>query len=110
VLLVGGILLAIFVVPWPWGIATVIGGGVLDVAESLVLLRWSRRRRAVTGSEALVGSTGTMATRTQVRVAGELWRVRSEGKLAPGDKVKIVAVDGMTLAVEKEGPPGGGPS
>ena len=75
-LLLGGILLAIFVVPWPWGIATVLGGGLLDIAESLVLLRWSRRRRAVTGAEALVGSTGVVATRHQVRVAGELWRTK----------------------------------
>src|SRR5437870_12377212 len=101
-LLLGGILLAIFVVPWPWGLATVIGGGVLDVAESLVLLRWSRRRRAVTGSEALVGSTGTMATSTQVRVAGELWRTKSADELVPGDEVKIVAVNGMTLTVKRE--------
>ena len=109
-LLLGGILLAIFVVPWPWGIATVLGGGLLDIAESLVLLRWSRRRRAVTGAEALVGSTGVVATRHQVRVAGELWRTKSADELGPGDEVKIVAVDGMTLTVKREGPPGGGPS
>jgi len=109
-LLLGGILLAIFVVPWPWGIATVLGGGLLDIAESLVLLRWSRRRRAVTGAEALVGSTGVVATRHQVRVAGELWRTKSADELVPGDEVKILAVDGMTLTVKREGPPGGGPS
>ena len=45
-LLLGGILLAVFVVPWPWGLATVIGGGVLDIAESVVFLKWSRRRRS----------------------------------------------------------------
>jgi membrane-bound serine protease (ClpP class) len=109
-LLLGGILIAIFVVPWPWGILTVIGGGALDIAESLVLLRWSRRRRAVTGAEALVGRTAVVETRTQVRVAGELWRARSADALAPGDEVKVLAVDEMTLTVEREGPPGGGPS
>jgi membrane-bound serine protease (ClpP class) len=109
-LLLGGILLAIFVVPWPWGIATVIGGGVLDVAESLALLHWSRRRRAVTGAEALVGSTGVVATRNQVRVAGELWRAESTDELVPGDEVRILAIDGMTLTLKREGPPGGGPS
>src|SRR5436309_14973769 len=109
-LLLGGILLAIFVVPWPWGIATVLGGGVLDIAESLVLLRWSRRRRAVTGAEALVGSTGVVATRTQVRVGGELWRARSADEPVPGDSVEIVAVHGKTLTVKREGPPAGRPS
>ena len=48
-LLLGGILLAVFVVPWPWGIATVLAGGLLDIAESLVLLKWSRRRRSDVG-------------------------------------------------------------
>src|SRR2546423_8113604 len=96
-LLLGGILLAVFVVPWPWGIATVLGGGVLDIAESLVLLRWSRRRRAATGSEALVGTTGVVANRSQVRVAGELWHFTSADEIAPGEEVRIAAVDGMTL-------------
>ena len=106
----GGILLAVFVVPWPWGIATVIGGGVLDIAESVFFLRWSRRRRAVTGAQALLGKTGVVATRTQVRVAGELWHATSAEELVPRDVVKIVSVDGLTLTVQREGPPGGGPS
>ena len=99
-LLLGGILLAIFVVPWPWGIATVLGGGLLDVAESLALLRWSRRRRSVTGAEALIGRRAVVETRTQVRVAGELWRARSDDELTPGDEVEVLAVDGMTLRVK----------
>jgi len=101
VLLLGGILLAIFVVPWPWGIATVIGGGVLDVAESLVLLRWSRRRRAATGSEALVGQRVVVASPTQVRIGGELWRARSDQALVPGDELEVSRVDGLTLEVRQ---------
>jgi membrane-bound serine protease (ClpP class) len=99
-LLLGGILLAVFVVPWPWGVATVIGGGVLDIAESLVLLRWSKRRRSPVGVEALVGRTAVVATRTQVRVAGELWEARSERPLVPGQRVIVRAVDGLTLVVD----------
>ncbi len=99
-LLLGGILLAVFVVPWPWGIATVLGGGVLDIAESLVLLRWSRRRRAMTGAEALVGRTAVVSSPTQVRVAGELWEARSERELVPGDEVVVRALDGLTLLVD----------
>jgi membrane protein implicated in regulation of membrane protease activity len=85
-LLLGGILLAVFVVPWPWGIVTVLVGGLLDVAESVVLLRWSKRRRSTVGAEALVGRTAVVATPTQVRVAGELWNARSDGRrLTVGD-------------------------
>jgi membrane protein implicated in regulation of membrane protease activity len=99
-LLLGGILLAVFVVPWPWGIATVLAGGLLDIAESLVLLRWSRRRRAVTGAEALIGRTAVVATSTQVRVAGELWAARADRPLVRGDEVVVRAVDGLVLRVE----------
>ena len=109
-LLLGGILLAVFVVPWPWGVLTVVGGGLLDVGESLFLLRWSRRRRAFTGAESLVGATAVVVSRDHVRVAGELWRARSTDELVPGEPVRILAVEGMTLAVEREGPPEGGPS
>ena len=35
-LLLGAILLAIFVLPSPWGIVAVVAGGLTDVAESLV--------------------------------------------------------------------------
>jgi len=101
-LLLGGILLAVFVVPWPWGIATVLGGGLLDVAESLALLRWSKRRRSTVGAEALVGQTAVVATATQVRVAGELWAARSDARLVVGDDVVVRAVDGLTLEVSRQ--------
>ena len=99
-LLLGGILLAVFVVPWPWGIATVIGGGVLDVAESLVLLRWSKQRRSPVGADALVGQTAVVVNSGQVRVAGELWEARSARPLVPGERVIVRAVDGLTLVVD----------
>jgi len=99
-LLLGGILLAIFVLPSPWGILAIVAGGLVDIAESLVLLKWSRRRRAVTGLEALVGRAAVVSTPTQVRVAGELWEARSDRALVPGDKVVVHGVDGLTLLVD----------
>jgi membrane-bound serine protease (ClpP class) len=100
VLLLGGILLAVFVVPWPWGIVTVAAGGLLDIGESLAFVKWSRRRRSPVGAEALVGQTAVVATATQVRVAGELWEARSDAPLRMGDQVVVRAVDGLTLVVE----------
>lgn len=99
-LLLGGILLAVFVVPWPWGIATVIAGGVLDVAETFGFLWWSKRRRSSVGAETLVGQTAVVATPTQVRVAGELWNAQAERLLLPGEKVTVRAVEGLTLIVD----------
>jgi hypothetical protein len=60
-LLLGAILLAVFVLPSPWGIVAVVAGGVIDIAESLVLLTWSRRRPVVTGVEALIGNKSVVS-------------------------------------------------
>src|SRR5919107_1314362 len=99
-LLLGGILLAVFVVPWPWGLVTVLVGGVLDVAETLGFLWWSKRRRSSVGAETLVGRTAIVATPTQVRVAGEPWTARAQRQLVPGEEVVVRAVEGLTLLVD----------
>jgi membrane protein implicated in regulation of membrane protease activity len=99
-LLLGAILLAIFIVPWPWGLVVVIVGGTIDIVESLVLMRWSRRRRAATGAEALVGQRAIVATPTQVRITGELWEARSADVLIPGEEVVVRGVEGLTLLVD----------
>jgi membrane protein implicated in regulation of membrane protease activity len=100
-LLLGAILLAIFFLPSPWGIVAILTGGLIDIAESLVLLKWSRRRRAVTGVEALIGKTAVVSgSPTQVRVAGELWEVRSDRVLVPGEEVVVHGVEGLTLLVD----------
>ena len=99
-LLLGAILLAIFVLPSPWGIVAILAGGLIDIAESLVLLKWSRRRRAVTGVEALIGKTAVVSSPTQARVAGEIWEVRSDRVLVPGDEVVVHGVEGLTLLVD----------
>ena len=100
-LLLGAILLAIFVLPSPWGIVAVVAGGLADVAESLVLLKWSRRRRAATGVETLIGMTAVVSSPTQVRVAGEIWEARSDDPLVVGEEVEVAAVDGLRLQVSR---------
>ena len=98
-LLLGAILLAIFVLPSPWGIVAVVAGGLIDIAESLALLRWSRRRRAATGVETLVGRTAVVSSPTQVRVGGELWEAISDVPLVRGESMQVTGVDGLTLRV-----------
>jgi len=104
-LLLGAILLAIFVLLSPWGLVAVAVGGLLDVAESLVLLRWSRRRRAVTGAEALIGQRAVVSTPQQVRVAGELWEARSDEELVTGEEVVVTGLEeGLKLRVSRSSP------
>ena len=100
-LLLGAILLAIFVLPSPWGIIAVVAGGVLDITESVVLLKWSRRRKAPVGGDALVGRRARVVSPTQVRVAGELWEARAGEPLRPGEEVEVTGAHGLTLQVSR---------
>jgi membrane protein implicated in regulation of membrane protease activity len=100
-LLLGAILLAIFVLPSPWGIVAVVAGGVLDITESVVLVKWSRRRKAPVGGEALIGLRARVVSLTQVRVAGELWEARAAEPLRPGDEVEVTGAHDLTLEVSR---------
>lgn len=66
----------------------------------------SRRRPVVSGRESLAGARGTVVAvdggEIWALVEGERWRVRAAQPLAVGDRVRVRAVDGLTLAVDKE--------
>jgi membrane protein implicated in regulation of membrane protease activity len=98
------LLLAIFVLPSPWGAVAVAGAVVFDTAESLVLIHWSKRRRAAVGAEALIGkhaiAVDALTPEGQVKLDGELWRARCTGYAAPGTPLVVTGIDGLTLEVE----------
>jgi membrane-bound serine protease (ClpP class) len=99
-----GVLLAIFVLPSPWGLAAIAIGATLDIAETGVFLWWSKRRTAAVGVDVLVGKTGVAIGQLwpdgQVKVGGELWRARCAGGCDAGTKVVVRAVRGLTLDVD----------
>ena len=90
----------------------VIGGVALTAALLLMLmmtmLARSQRRAVVTGQEDMIGSVGQVldwgAGAGHVRVRGEHWQARGPTALAPGQKVRITAIRGLTLDVEPEPP------
>lgn len=98
------IVLAIFVLPFPWGLAAVGLGAALDLGETLAFWGWSRRRRARVGVETLVGRTavaiGQIAPEGQVKLDGELWQARAQTAIESGEEVVVRAVEGLTLVVE----------
>jgi membrane-bound serine protease (ClpP class) len=104
VALLVAILLALFVLPAPWGIAVIGAALVFEVAEAAALVWWSKRRGAQVGSETLVGvegvALGPLEPEGQVRVAGEIWSARSAIAVAAGGCVRVAAVEGLTLVVE----------
>ena len=105
-LFVGAVLLAIFVVPKPWGLVLVAAAAVVEVGESFFWVHLSRRRRIQMGAETLIGASAEVVTECrplgQVRVQGELWRARCELGASPGETVLIVDRDSLTLLVEPE--------
>jgi membrane protein implicated in regulation of membrane protease activity len=97
------IALAVLVVPSPWGLVLVVAAAVVDVLETVVLTRWSRRRRSPVGLESLVGrravAVGRVAPTGQVRLDGEVWDAVSDAPLERGDDAVVVSVDRLTVRV-----------
>ncbi|KND60239.1 putative membrane-bound ClpP-class protease [Candidatus Burkholderia verschuerenii] len=67
----------------------------------------ARRRPVVIGSEAMLGSIGVMLGGDWAQVHGERWRVRvasasaeTDALPARGERVRVIARDGLTLTVE----------
>ncbi|MEX0673229.1 MAG: NfeD family protein [Gaiellaceae bacterium] len=107
-ILVGSILLVVLgVVPLqPWGVILITGAAIVEVAESLFWIWLSKRRKAAVGAEALVGRTAEVMRPCRplgvVRLDGELWQARCEEGADRGDQVWVVALDGLTLLVERD--------
>jgi hypothetical protein len=49
------IVLALTVLPSPWGAVAVIGAFAIDAAEATFFVRWSKRRRATVGAVSVIG-------------------------------------------------------
>jgi membrane protein implicated in regulation of membrane protease activity len=104
VLFLVALVLAIFVLPAPWGLVAVGVAAALDILETGVFMWWSKRRRSAVGVEALVGKVGVVTAdlwpEGQVKVDGEIWRARCAGGCDTGTSVVVRSVDGLTLVVD----------
>jgi len=111
VILLGAILLAVFVLPIEWAIPVIVLGAIIEVGESYFWLWYSRRRKAQVGAETLIGEVAEVVTRCaplgQVRLQGEIWRARCEGVAERGELVRVVALEELTLVVERASLPEG---
>lgn len=77
-------------------------------------IRWIigplRRRKKLTGAEAMIGQTGVAITdlkpKGDVRVMGEIWRAESlSGDIAKGERVTVKELNGLVVMVEKSQKP-----
>jgi len=100
-----GVLLAFFVLPWPWGLIAIAGGLAVETVELTWGLRLARRWKPRTGAEAMIGAEARVVARCrplgQVRIHGELWEARCAEGADVGEKVRIDAIEGLTLVVRR---------
>jgi membrane-bound serine protease (ClpP class) len=94
----------LFVLPSPWGLVAVVAAAAIEVLEVAFWIRFLRRYRVRTGTEALIGTRAEVLESCspdgRVRVGSEIWNARSNVPVATGQLVRITAVDGLTLSVE----------
>jgi membrane-bound serine protease (ClpP class) len=86
----------------------VVGGVSLAASSLLLLLMWmlarSQRQPVVTGQEEMIGSHARVISwerhSGRVQVHGEIWQACSPVALAPGQVVRVTAIEGLTVEVE----------
>jgi len=74
------------------------------LALVFVLLLRSRRRRVVTGSEAMIGAEGEtlewQGDNGKIRIMGEIWKAHARQPLLPGVRIRVVSRKDLVLTVE----------
>ncbi|HEX7055559.1 MAG TPA: nodulation protein NfeD [Burkholderiales bacterium] len=86
-------------------------GGVAAASAAVLLLMFgmlarSRRTRVVSGREDMIGAPAEALEDFEregwARVQGERWKVRAAGPVRRGERLRVTAVDGLTLDVARE--------
>jgi membrane-bound ClpP family serine protease len=106
-LIAGSTLVAIFVVPPPWGLVLVGGAIVWEIAEKAFWFRSTKRIPIAVGREAMIGLPVTVISpcrpEGRVQLLGERWQARCTAGADLGDALVIEAVEQITLVVGKPG-------
>ena len=93
-------------VSWAVIVPVVAASALLFIVTLTVAIR-AQRSRVDTGREGLIGLTGEARTdiggKGQIFVRGEYWNAWSDEPVAKGEKVTVVAVEGLRLKVKKAG-------
>ena len=97
-------LVLLILLPEPWGaVAGLVALGLFGL-EVFYFYRRMRGVKVVTGAENLVGAVGKtvelLDPEGHIRVQGELWQARASEAVPAGTKVRVVAIDDLTLEVE----------
>lgn len=84
-------------------LAVVIPFGIVFTFVMRLAMR-ARRAKVTTGSAGMIGLIGraetAIAPEGTIFVRGELWKARSKMSIGPGEPVRVIGMDGLTLDVE----------
>lgn len=94
-------------ITWPVIIGAAVTSALFSAIVIAAVIR-ARRFKRVTGAEEMIGATGEVVDwqegRGSVHIHGEIWTAVSAAAkpapLAPGARVRVIAREGLTLAVE----------
>ena len=111
VTIAAAVLLALLVVPAPWGVALVVSAISWEVLEKAFWFHRTKRLPIAVGPEAMIGQQGIVLADCspdgKVRLSSERWNARCSGGARIGDPVIVVAVERLTLIVTSTGPGSG---
>jgi membrane-bound serine protease (ClpP class) len=102
-------LVGLFVLPSPWNVVGVCVAALVEVGELYLWRRFLSRYRVRGGAEGMIGERGEVIEACEphgrVRVHGEIWAaVAADGRsFAPGDRVRVESVEGLTVRVGPQG-------
>ena len=107
-MLLAAAIAGLFLLPAPWNVIGVCVAAVVEVGELYLWKRFLDRYRVRGGAEGMIGERAEVIEacdpRGRVMVRGEIWSAvaDSERELAPGERVRVLAVAGLTLTVGPE--------
>jgi membrane-bound serine protease (ClpP class) len=88
----------------PGTLLALLAAGALILAWILGRSGVSHRRTVTTGAEGMLGLKGRaltgIAPEGRVEIHGELWQARARTKIAAGERIRVICMDGLTLEVE----------
>ncbi len=98
-----------YTIAWPLIAAVASISAAFFIGVVFMALK-ARKRRVVSGQEEMIGALGealeNFKGEGRVRVHSEEWQARSGTALKRGQKVKVVAMEGLVLTVEPYNPEG----
>lgn len=89
---------------WRLALAAALTTGLFIIFAMGMALK-IRLTQPTTGKEGLIGEKGVAINRIapegDIKVHGEIWKAVSEQRIKKGEKIRVIAVDGLELKIEK---------